>query len=146
MLKTSIQIVFFLFCTAVCNAQQRKIDSLNRLIQKATSHTQRINLVIEKAYTFEDVNLDSTIQLENKVIRECQTINYIHGEGLASIYLSSAWGQKGDFTLAKKNLDKAGEFLKTTKDSSALFKYYFFYGLMYANEGKWKYDSSLGIL
>ncbi len=131
----------FLFVTAVCHAQQHKIDSLNSLISAATSDTQRINLINKKIAAFYDISVDSVLQLANKAVQESQTINYQPGEFRALVYLTAAYVAKGDSTGAKKNLDIASQFLKTTKDTIAIFNYYQNYGDMYGLEAK--PDSSL---
>ncbi len=140
-MRLLIKIILLLILPAFVSAQQYIVDSLNRLISKATSDTQRINLIIRKANVMRDINLDSSIQLENKAIQDCQSLHYIHGELYAMLDLALAFSEKGDYAIAKKNLDKAGEFLKTVKDSFALLNYYNSYGAMYFLKGK--LDSSL---
>ncbi len=140
-LKHCIQISAFLFCVCVCKAQQEVIDSLNRLIPQATSDTQRINLIIKKATAFWDISLDSCIQLDNKIVQECQSLKYNYGELNARTDLAYYLSSQGDYVTAKKHLDKAGELLKTVKDSASLSSYYDTYGSLYLSEGK--ADSSL---
>lgn len=140
-LKRFLQILLFIFYTTVCHAQQHAIDSFNRLITKATSDTQRINLNIEKAYALININSDSSIQLYNKVIQESNTFNYKQGELRSTLDLAAIYAGNGDTILSKKMLSKASEFLKTIKDSTAVFDYYIAYGRLCNSEGK--NDSSL---
>ncbi len=141
-MRLLIRILLLLILPAFVNAQQHKIDSLTGLILKATSDTQRINLIIQKAEAFSDVSADSSIQLDNKAKKESQIINYQLGEFHAMLDLANVLCLfKTDYATAKKNLYTAGEILKTIKDSSALFDYYIACGRTCNYEGKT--DSSL---
>ncbi|MGH2648263.1 MAG: hypothetical protein ACRDE8_11875, partial [Ginsengibacter sp.] len=61
-------------------AQTKAIDSLNLLINKSTSDTQKINLKVEKLKLLGYGNLDSAILFAKSIIEEAQKINYKNGE------------------------------------------------------------------
>ena len=121
-------------------AQTKKVDSLNRLISKSTSDTQRINLKIEKLTVLSNINLDSAIAFANKVIDEAQKINYKKGEVNARMRLAGNYCFTGEFELAKKNLDASKEILSHITDSLALAGMYYRYGMMYSMQNK--FDTS----
>lgn len=121
-------------------SQSNKIDSINRLITKASSDTQRINLMVSKIGLLGPINLDSAISLANKIIEDARRINYKKGEANARISLGSYYCFKGLFIRAKENLDTSKQLLIQIKDSSAFAKMYDNYGVMYSMQNK--YDSS----
>ena len=138
-LKVLFQIFFFLFCIAFSHAQN-KVDSLNRLISKAKSDTQRINLTLEKFHALFNSNLDSAIILGNKTIQEAKAIGYKNGEAKARIALAIGYCFKGEYAMAKENLDISQKILSQIVDSATLAKMYGNYGVMYGMQSK--YDSA----
>ncbi|HEY2726802.1 MAG TPA: hypothetical protein VGI61_06490, partial [Parafilimonas sp.] len=104
-MKITALLCLLLFCGCFCYTQNKKIDSLNHLIAEATSDTQRINLEVEMIHQLSYTNLDSSIALGNKTIREAQAKNYKKGEAGARIRLAGSCCFKGDYTTAKQQLD-----------------------------------------
>ena len=123
-----------------CFAQNNKIDSLNRLILRATSDTQRVNLAIKKISALTDSNLDSSIALADKTIAEAAHIHYQPGEASARICQANNNCFTGNYAAANENLTIASRLLAGTKDSARLADMYNAYGTMYAMQNK--YDSS----
>ena len=121
-------------------SQSNKIDSLNKLIAKATSDTQRINLTVSKIKLLSRVNLDSAVALANKTIENAKQINYKKGDADARISLAGDYCFKGNYVGAKENLDASKQILEQIKDSSSLAKMYNSYGFMYSMQNK--FDSS----
>ncbi len=138
-MKLLFQILFFFFC-AQSSSAQNKLDSINRLINNATSDTQRINLTVEKIHLLENSDLDAAIILGNKTIEEAKTIGYKKGEADTRMMLSFGYCFKGDYATAKENLDAAGILLSQVKDSASLAKMYDNYGIMYSMQAK--YDTA----
>ena len=140
LMKYLIAYLLLLSCATHIAAQTKKIDSLNNLIDKSTSDTQRINLKIKKVRILSSRNLDSAIAFAHNIINEAQKINYKNGEALARINMASDYCFSGEFGLAKENLDTAKIILSNTGDSLALANMYNGYGTMYAMQNK--YDTS----
>ncbi len=138
-MKTSI-LICLLFLSGFSYSQSNKIDSLNRLIAKATSDTQRINLTVAKIKLLWSINLDSAIVLSNKTIAETKHLNYRKGEANVRIALASVYCFKGNYIAAKENLDSSKQILNEVKDVSALPNMYDSYGVMYSMQNK--FDTS----
>ena len=131
----------FLLATCCCAySQNNKIDSLNRLIAKATSDTQRINLKVKKIDYLSDINIDSAIGLAIETIEEAKYTGYKKGEATARTRMADNSCYKGDFVAAKENLDISNQLLTQVKDSVNLAYMYNSYGNMYAMQNK--FDSS----
>ena len=62
--------------SSILYSQNPKIDSLDRLISKASTDTGRINLMIKKIYFLNENNLDSAVALGKRTIEEAKKINY----------------------------------------------------------------------
>jgi hypothetical protein len=69
------------------HAQSSKVDSLDNLISKSANDTARINLVIQKIKLLDAVNLDSSILLSIKTLKETKRIKYYK----AQIAIRHAW-------------------------------------------------------
>ena len=76
-MKTFVPLIFLVLYIEFSHAQNGKIDSLNRLISKSNSDTQRINLAVNKLEIFNNINLDSAISIGNATIEFAKKINYI---------------------------------------------------------------------
>ncbi len=134
--------LLFFICMTNTQAQTKKIDSLNRLISKATSDTQRINLAITKLKFLGELDLDSAVADAISIIQESKNIQYKKGEAKARINLAGNYCFKGEYAAAKENLDISKQILSQIKDSAALAKMYNVYGFMYAMQNK--FDTSHG--
>ncbi|MEO6893677.1 MAG: tetratricopeptide repeat protein [Ginsengibacter sp.] len=139
-MKYLITVLFFFLCLTQVQAQSNNIDSLNRLISKSTSDTQRINLKIIKLEMLGDTNLDSAIAFAKEIIVEAQKTNYKKGEANAKIRLAGNYCFTGEYALAKENLDASKEILSHITDSVALSGMYYRYGMMYSMQNK--FDTS----
>ena len=134
-----ISALFFLWAINV-QSQVRVIDSLDNLIKKATSDTQKINLKIKKLKALANVNLDSSIALGKSIITESQQINYKEGEVKARLKLAGDYFFTGDYAAAKTNLDISKVIISRLNDSLLLEDLYGHYGTMYSMQNK--FDSS----
>ncbi|MEP6950526.1 MAG: hypothetical protein ABI863_14675, partial [Ginsengibacter sp.] len=135
-------LVAWLFFSLVAHAeaQTKAIDSLNLLISKSKSDTQRINLKTEKLRVLGNDNLDSAIAFARNIIEEAQKINYKKGEAAARISLAGDYCFAGEYAVAKENLDAARYILLNITDSASLGKMYDCYGMMYSMQNK--FDTS----
>lgn len=132
--------VFLFAFVQLSLAQNKTIDSLNRLIKNTKSDTTRIYLRNELVGKINEVNIDSAIVLAKEIISEAKQINYKKGELHALRNLTTSLLMKGDFDNAKTNLDAAKSILKTLNDSTALATINGTYGMMYGMQGV--YDSA----
>lgn len=121
-------------------SQNKKIDSLDRLITKATSDTQRINLKVKKIGLLVNENLDTANELAIKTIEEAKRIQYKKGEAVIRIRLANNYCFLGRFAEAKENLDISNQLLTQIKASDKMASLYNGYGNMYAMQNK--FDSS----
>jgi signal transduction histidine kinase/Tfp pilus assembly protein PilF len=73
----------FLFLFKMANAQQKAIDSLQQLLNKEKSDTQRINLVLQLANIHRFSNTDTSNLLATDALQRSRKINFKKGEGFA---------------------------------------------------------------
>ncbi len=131
-LVLSLQIIY---------AQSPKLDSLDRLIRRASTDTGRINLINKKISLLSEVNIDSAVSLSLKNIDNAKRIGYKQGEALARTRLANCYNFKGNYAVAKQNLRLAESVYTSLQDSASLIKVYITYGAMYGMQSK--YDSSI---
>ncbi len=139
-MKHAAMIGLLTLFSCFCYSQNKKIDSLDRLIAKAASDTQKVNLAVSKMRILSEINLDSAIALANKTIEKAKHINYKEGEANARISLAGDYCFKGVYNAAKENLDATKQLLSQIKYPVALGKMYNIYGTMYSMQNK--FDSS----
>ncbi len=121
-------------------AQNKALDSINKLITKATSDTQSINLKASKFNILSNGNLDSAIIFGKNLIEEAKKINYKPGEAKARIKLAGDYCFTGKFADAKTNLDISKDIFSHINDSTTLAKMYNTYGMTYSMQNK--FDSA----
>jgi two-component system NtrC family sensor kinase len=139
-MKNLALVGLLLFISSFSYSQNKKIDSLNRLIAKAASDTQKVNLTILKIRMVGSINLDSAIALANKTIGKARQINYKKGEADARIALAGNYCFKGLYGAAKQNLDVSKQILSQIQDPVGLGKMNKIYGTMYSMQNK--FDSA----
>src|SRR5262249_51851727 len=128
-MKLVLPILIVIFYAVHAKAQDKQIDSLNNLISKSKSDTQRINLKVEKLRILANNNLDSAIAFGRKVINEAKQINYKKGEAKARIKLAGDYCFYGNYEAAKNNLDTSKIILSQINDSLTLGNMYSIYGM-----------------
>jgi two-component system, NtrC family, sensor kinase len=133
--------LFFALCLLASRAQNAAIDSISRLIPKATSDTERINLAIKKIGLLTETNIDSSMALGKKTIEEARRLNYSRGEAGVLLNMSSNYSIKGDYVAAEQSLKKTEAISSTLDDSSLFARAYSGYGMMYGMQAK--YDTSI---
>ena len=129
------------FAIQFLQAQSPKIDSLNALISKAFSDTQRINLVLAKLYLLSNVSLDSAIALAKQTLPVARKLNYYKGEFNLRVSLTSNYAFKGDFIAAAEQLNYLDNFTRPANDSLDYAVLFGTKGLLYGIRSK--YDSSI---
>lgn len=122
-------------------AQNRKIDSLDKLISKAASDTGRINLVVIKLDILSAINLDTAIQLANENLKLAQQIHYYKGELNLRQKLASNYSFKGQYAEANEQMDFLDKFIKPAEDSADFASLYANRGMFYGLQSK--YDTSI---
>ena len=129
--------------TLVCynlNAQTQKLDSLDQLISKAKTDTDRINLNIKKISILSRSNLDTAIYLDKQQLNEAEKANFYKGIVALRHQLASNYSFKGSYDDAKENIQFLEKFVKPS-DSINIAGIYADYGMMYGVQAK--YDSSM---
>ncbi|QHT69755.1 tetratricopeptide repeat protein [Rhodocytophaga rosea] len=121
--------------------QNPAIDSLDRLIVKATTDTARINLRIKKLNYLNEINLDSAILEGKRNITDAQKINYSQGVANTLIRLVTSYCYKGEYAAAAQSLEMAEKIYRSLQDSTGFGNLYSSYGMMYGMQSK--YDSSI---
>ncbi|MFM9910610.1 MAG: hypothetical protein ACKVOW_14755, partial [Chitinophagaceae bacterium] len=131
--------LFFSLETVI--AQNKKLDSLDVLISRATSDTDRINLAMLKMDILGAINLDSAISLGKKTLQTAQRINHYKAELRIRLKLANNYCYKGAYGLAEEQLSFLEQFIKPTKDSSDFAEFYSTKGMMSGMRSR--YDSSI---
>jgi len=140
-MKTFVPLIFLVLYIEFSHAQNGKIDSLNRLISKSNSDTQRINLTVKKIDIFNNNNLDSAISIGNATVEFAKKISYKKGEANARARLAYSYSFKGEYEVAKEHLATAEKISASIEDSSTMGQVYANYGTMYGMQSK--YDSAI---
>ncbi len=122
-------------------AQNKKLDSLDRLIIQATSDTDRIKLAMLKMDILGAINLDSAISLGKKTLQTAQQINHYKAELRLRLKLANNYCYKGAYGLAEEQLNFLEPFIKPTKDSLDFAEFYSTKGMMSGMRSR--YDSSI---
>ncbi|MGA0555762.1 tetratricopeptide repeat protein [Larkinella sp. VNQ87] len=137
------RIIFFLVLLAmpIAHAQTPKIDSLNRLISRAKTDTARINQINQKIALLSEINIDSSLSLSLRTIREAQRIRYKRGEAYARLFAAQNYNYKGNYAAVKSELNALEPISLALNDSTLLLKVYNTYGMMYGMQSK--YDTSI---
>ncbi|MEO8414761.1 MAG: tetratricopeptide repeat protein, partial [Ginsengibacter sp.] len=149
-MKRSVILSLLLCSVLLTLAQGRKVDSINNLINKATTDTGRINLMVKKSKYVRNQNIDSSIALAKKILSEARRVGYYQGEVNTRNNLITSYCFKGDYKSAKENLKFLETFIKPSKDSSDYADMYGNYGMMYGMQSKYDtsiqfYEKSIGI-
>ncbi|GAB4025168.1 tetratricopeptide repeat-containing sensor histidine kinase [Spirosoma koreense] len=143
-MKYLSNLILLLLGVPVAYAQNPRLDSLNRLIQQATSDTARINRMNTKLMELAEYNIDSALSLGLRTIKDASRIRYKKGEAFARTRLAIAYNVKGNFPAAETNLKIAESIYSGLQDFPGLLKVYNTYGIMYGMQSK--YDSSIAFL
>ncbi|MEP6682397.1 MAG: tetratricopeptide repeat protein, partial [Parafilimonas sp.] len=122
------------------DAQNNKLDSLDQLIAKSKTDTQRINLNIQKINILSRSDLDTTIYLSHQQLKEAEKINYYDGIVRLHNQLANSNSFKGNYDSAKANIQFLEKYIKPS-DSLNLANVYACYGMMYGVQAN--YDSSI---
>src|SRR5664280_2934046 len=99
-MKRAITFFLIIFCAEIIYAQNAKIDSLTNLINKASTDTGRIKLMIIKVNILSNINLDSSIALAMKTLKETGMIHFYRGEVELREGLASSFSFKGNYQAA----------------------------------------------
>jgi signal transduction histidine kinase len=121
-------------------AQNRHLDSLDQLIAKAKTDTDRINLNIQKINILVRSNLDTSIYLSKQLLKEAEKANFYTGIFELHTQLANNYSFKGSFDSAKENIQILEKIVKPS-DSLKIATIYSVYGMMYGVQGN--YDSSI---
>ncbi len=98
--------VFLMLSVQILTAQ-KSLDSINNLLQTATSDMQRIELLQEKNQIFLNTSPDSLLENNRQIIRLAKRLNKPGLMTESYRYIAEAGMRKHDFDLAKQNAEKA---------------------------------------
>lgn len=138
--QACITIFLGLLCSTSALSQRKSVDSLQRLINTATSDTQRINLKIKQFNSFGVINLDSAIILGEEVIKEAASTGYQMGEIKARTSIIYLYSMSGDFEKAKESMGTCQKMLSTYKNDTLLGSFYTMCGTYYGIRAR--YDTA----
>ncbi len=140
-MKRAITFFLIIFCAEIIYAQNAKIDSLTNLINKASTDSGRIKLMIMKVSVFSNINLDSSITLALKTLKQPGIIHYYKWEFYLREGLASNYTFKGNYKAAWEQINYLKQSIKSSKDSTDFGRIYGSSGLLYGVQSK--YDSSI---
>jgi serine phosphatase RsbU (regulator of sigma subunit) len=109
---------FFLLFSLFSFAQNRKIDSLQRLYEKSQSDTLRLLLEAKIAYEYTYLYPDSAIILAKKSLKASENANYVTGILESYFALSIAFSTIGNYDSAIFYAQKGLEWLPKSEDKS----------------------------
>ncbi|HEY2725754.1 MAG TPA: tetratricopeptide repeat protein [Parafilimonas sp.] len=122
------------------HAQNHQLDSLDQLISKAKTDTERISLNIKKISILSKSNLDTAIYLDKLQLKEAEKLNFYTGIIKLHNQLASSYTFKGSFDNAKENIQFLEKYIKPS-DSLNIATIYSDYGMWYGVQAN--YDSSI---
>ncbi len=140
-MKNYLLVTSFFLVMGVVMAQNKKLDSLDRLISKAASDTDRLKLLLTKIDILSNINLDSAISLSNQTLVTTQQMKHYRGELKLRLKLANNYCFKGAYQQAEEQIKFLEHFIKPTKDSIDFTDLYSVKGMMYGMQSK--YDSSI---
>ena len=138
--KYLLLLFLYLFIYTKLPAQNPKLDSINNLIAKAKTDTDRINLNIDKINLLARSDLNAAISLGKMQLENADRINYYRGIIILHSQLSNNYIFTGDYKSAIENIQFLEKYIKP-KDSIHYSGIYATYGMMYGVKGV--YDSSI---
>lgn len=130
--------LFLFFLTGFCFSQDREaIDSLENLIGKSQSDTNRVHLYLGLCHEYEKGDLIAAGHYADSALKLSEKINY--NRGIAESYSSLAalsW-MKGNYLEALEFCNKNLEIFKSTNDKKGISKIFGHLGLIYSELGNY---------
>ncbi|MFZ1799301.1 MAG: tetratricopeptide repeat protein [Chitinophagaceae bacterium] len=139
-IKYLLFLILYLLCLKNVPAQTPKLDSLNNLIAKAKTDTDRINLNLRKISLLGKSDLNAAISLANAQVEIAEKINYYKGVLNLRSQLGNKYIFTGDYKKALENIHFLETYVKP-EDSISYSGIYTMYGMMYGTKAM--YDSSI---
>ena len=96
-MKIAVTFFLIIFYAGISYAQNAKIDTLNNRINRANTDTGRIKLIIIKVNVLSNINLDSSITLALKTLKQAVMIHFYRGEIDLREGLASSFSFKGNY-------------------------------------------------
>jgi len=140
-MKRALTFFLIVFCVEAAYAQNAKIDSLNKLISKAATDTDRLKLTINKISLWSSINLDSSISLAVKTLSGPGIKKYHGTEADVRIGLIYNYCYKGNYNAATEQIRNFHQFISSSGDSSDYGSAFSCWGILYGMQSK--YDSSI---
>lgn len=128
-----------LFISLTVNAQNRKLDSLYRVLENLTSRdTTRINTLIRICYYEYTARPEKSKEIADEVLSSSRAINYAYGEGYGQRYLALYHWVKGDYEVSSKHGYEMLRVFETASDSAGMAKAYALLGLVFDEWGEFE--------
>jgi serine phosphatase RsbU (regulator of sigma subunit) len=140
-MKRVIPFLLIIFFVEISYAQNSKIDSLNNLIGKAVSDTDRIKLTLNKINILNSISLDSAISLAEKTLGRYGKKYYSISEVDLRIGLIYNYCFKGNYNAASEQIENLTQYISSSGDSSIYGSVYSCRGILFGMQSK--YDSSI---
>lgn len=117
-MKPVFLILFFTGLSVTLNAQNKKLDSLYKQLDKTSDTRTRINISNLIASELRIINPDSALQLAQKTLILAKKENYSFGEGSSYLCISLANGIKARYELLNEFAQKAHAIAITLNNDS----------------------------
>jgi signal transduction histidine kinase len=119
-MRVVIIIAFFLLnYNFFANAQNvRAVDSLNKLLERASQDTDRVKLLLHKAEAYFFTKPDSTRVIGEEAMKLARELNFLNGQVKALNTVAEAYRFVGDYPLALKMNFEALQLNRKMKDVS----------------------------
>jgi tetratricopeptide (TPR) repeat protein len=140
-MKKTITLFLLILCVQISEAQNRKLDSLNILISRAASDTERIKLKLSKVNLLNRINIDSSIAFTVKTLERTGIDYYNMWEFELRLGLIYNYAFKGNYKAAADQIDYLQNYIRASEDSMNYGTLYSSRGLLYGMQSK--YDSSI---
>jgi len=137
--------VLFFLNAFIGHAQNKTIDSLQRVLQIETEDTSKVNTLNELAYEF-TISADSqkSFQFARQAISLAEKINYKKGKALAFFRIGICYGSQGNLPEANKDLNIALKLYQDIGDKGRIARTYSELGGNYGELGF--YSDAIGHL
>lgn len=118
--KSNLLLCCAILFTMALQANTNKIDSLKRLSLANLEDSQKVNVYIEIAQAYIDMNVDSSLSYATLALELCAKNDYINGLIKANNLLGNCAQRKGEFDEAMTYYDKVKQFAEERKDDKGM--------------------------
>ncbi len=131
-------LLIFLILTCYCRtcpAQDRVIDSLSKVLKTQNEDTNKVNALNTLAYSFHNINPDTTILLAHQALALAEKLDWVDGKITAYNYLGVGLYIKGDYSRALDYFLKAMQMMPLSGNKQVMSSIAGNIGNIYENQG-----------